>query len=65
MRFTSTVYTMGPALGLARDNRVPCKLLVDGQLGMEIDACAYPGDPAYADDDLGLWHDMTVHRSEG
>lgn len=32
---------------------------------MEIDACAYLGDPAYADDDPGLWHDMTVHRSEG
>lgn len=30
MSFTSTIYTMGTALGLARDNRIPCKLLVDG-----------------------------------
>jgi hypothetical protein len=37
----------------------------DNLLGMEIDACAYLGDPAYADDDPGLWHDMTVHRAEG
>lgn len=31
MSFTSTVYTMGTALGLARDNRIACTLLVDGQ----------------------------------
>jgi hypothetical protein len=37
----------------------------DNLLGMEIDACAFLGDPAYADDDPGLWHDMTVRRSEG
>lgn len=30
MRFTSTVYTMGTALGLARDNHIPCNILVDG-----------------------------------
>ena len=24
-----------------------------------------PGDPAYAEDDPGLWHEMTVNRSEG
>ncbi len=32
---------------------------------MEIDACAYLGDPAYAEDDPGLWHEMSVNRSEG
>jgi hypothetical protein len=37
----------------------------DNLLGMEIDACAYLGDPAYADDDPELWHDMSVQRSEG
>jgi hypothetical protein len=36
----------------------------DNLLGMEIDACAYLGDPAYTDGP-GLWHDMSVHRSEG
>lgn len=30
MSFTSTIYTMGTALGVARDNRIPCNLLVDG-----------------------------------
>lgn len=37
----------------------------DNLLGMEIDACAYLGDPAYADDEPGLWRDMSVNRSEG
>jgi hypothetical protein len=37
----------------------------DNLLGMEIDAFAYLGDPAYADDDPVLWHDMEVRRSEG
>ena len=37
----------------------------DNLLGMEIDACAYLGDPDYADDDPGFWHDMSVRRSEG
>jgi len=37
----------------------------DNLLGMEIDCCAYFGDPAYADDDADLWHDMAVSRSEG
>jgi hypothetical protein len=36
----------------------------DNLLGMEIDSCAYLGDTAYADDDPGLWQDMTVRRSE-
>lgn len=30
MSFTSTIYTMGTALGVARDTRIPCTLLVDG-----------------------------------
>lgn len=30
MSYTSTVYTMGTALGVARENRIPCALLVDG-----------------------------------
>jgi hypothetical protein len=34
----------------------------DNLLGMEIDACAYLGDP---EDDPGLWHEMSVNRSEG
>jgi hypothetical protein len=37
----------------------------DNLLGMEIDCCAYFGDPAYADDDADLWRDMEVSRSEG
>lgn len=37
----------------------------DNLLGMEIDCCAYFGDPSYADDDPGLWADMEVRRSEG
>lgn len=37
----------------------------DNLLGMEIDCCAYLGDPAYADDDSGLWRNMEVRRSEG
>lgn len=45
------------ASGLASDG--------DNLLGMEIDACAYLGDPLYADDDPGPWRDMTVQRSEG
>jgi hypothetical protein len=36
----------------------------DNLLGMEIDACAYLGDPAYAEDDPELWHEMSVNRSE-
>lgn len=36
----------------------------DDLLGMEIDFCAYLGDPAYADHDPGLWAGMTVRRSE-
>lgn len=36
----------------------------DNLLGMEIDACAYLGDPAYSDEDPGPWTDMTVQRSE-
>jgi hypothetical protein len=31
---------------------------------MEADFCAYLGDPAFAELDPGLWHDMTVSRSE-
>ncbi len=34
-------------------------------LGMEIDFCAFLGDPAYADEDPGLWQNMVVHRHEG
>jgi hypothetical protein len=39
----------------------------DGEnlLGMEIDCCAFFGDPSYSDDDPGLWEDMEVRRSEG
>lgn len=37
----------------------------DNLLGMEIDACAWLGDPAYADEDPGFWRDMSVQRSEG
>ena len=36
----------------------------DNLLGMEMDCCAFLGDPAFANDDPGLWHDMTVRRSE-
>ncbi len=36
----------------------------DNLLGMEIDFSAYLGDPAYAGDDPGLWHDMAVSRAE-
>jgi hypothetical protein len=36
----------------------------DDLLGMEIDACAYLGDSAFADEP-GLWQDMSVQRSEG
>ena len=31
---------------------------------MEIDFCTYLGDPAYADEDPGLWDDMAVSRAE-
>ncbi len=34
-------------------------------LGMEIDFCAFLGDPAYADEDPGLWQNMIVHCHEG
>ena len=37
----------------------------DNLLGMEIDCCAFFGDPSYADDSPGLWQDMEVRRSEG
>lgn len=38
----------------------------DDLLGMEIDFCAFLGDPAYADDDgPGVWRDMSVSRAEG
>jgi hypothetical protein len=40
----------------------------DNLLGMEIDFCAYLGDPPSAgagDDGPGLWEDMTISRSEG
>lgn len=37
----------------------------DNLLGMEMDCCACLGDPAFADADRGLWHGMTVRRSEG
>jgi hypothetical protein len=37
----------------------------DNLLGMEMDCSAFLGDPAFANDDPGLWHDMTVRRSEG
>jgi hypothetical protein len=36
----------------------------DNLLGMEIDACAYMGDPAYADEDPELWQDMSIISSE-
>lgn len=35
----------------------------DNLLGMEIDACAFLGDPAYADDWPGLRQDMTVRSA--
>lgn len=37
----------------------------DNLLGMEMDCCAFLGDRAFANDDPGLWQDMTVRRSEG
>jgi hypothetical protein len=37
----------------------------DNLLGMEIDFCAYLGNPAYVDEDPRLWRDMEVHRSQG
>ena len=37
----------------------------DNLLGMEIDCCAFFGDPSYADDSPGLWRNMEVRRSEG
>jgi hypothetical protein len=37
----------------------------DNVLGMEIDCCAYFGNPSYADADPGLWEDMKVRPSEG
>ena len=38
----------------------------DNLLGMEMDCCAYFGDPSFAvDEDRGLWHGMAVRRSEG
>jgi hypothetical protein len=32
---------------------------------MEIDCCAYLGDPDYSDDERGLWTDMVVARAKG
>jgi hypothetical protein len=37
----------------------------DNLSGMEADCCAFLGDPAFADQDPRLWHDMTVAQSEG
>ncbi len=37
----------------------------DNLLGMEIDCCAYFGDPSDADVSPGLWEDMEVRRAEG
>lgn len=37
----------------------------DNLLGMEIDFCAFLGDPAHADEGIGLWQNMVVHRREG
>lgn len=37
----------------------------DNLLGMEMDCCAFLGDPAFANEDPGLWQGMTVQRSEG
>jgi hypothetical protein len=37
----------------------------DNLLGMEMDCCAFLGDPDFANDDPGLWQGMTVRRSEG
>jgi hypothetical protein len=37
----------------------------DNLLGMEIDACAYLGDPAYAAGDPSPWRDMSVQRLAG
>jgi len=32
---------------------------------MEMDFCAFLGDPAFANEDPGLWHGMKVTRHEG
>jgi hypothetical protein len=32
---------------------------------MEMDCCAFLGDPAFANGDPDLWRDMAVRRSEG
>ena len=37
----------------------------DNLLGMEMDFCAYLGDPAFANEDPGLWAGMSVWRAEG
>jgi hypothetical protein len=37
----------------------------DNLLGMEIDFCAFLGDPEYADEAPSLWQDMVVQRHEG
>ena len=37
----------------------------DNLLGMEIDFCAYLGDPSDADERPDLWQDMVVRRSDG
>ncbi len=36
----------------------------DNLLGMEIDSCAYLGDPSYADEAERLWTDMEVRRPQ-
>ena len=35
----------------------------DNLVGFEIDACAFLGDPAYAEDEPRLWQDMTVRSA--
>ena len=37
----------------------------DDLLGMEIDCCAFFGDPAYADDPTELWQGMEIVRRAG
>lgn len=37
----------------------------DNLLGMEMDCCAFLGDPAFANEDRGPWQGMAVQRSEG
>jgi hypothetical protein len=37
----------------------------DNLLGMEIDFCAFLGDPEYADKARSLWQDIVVQRHEG